>query len=202
LYFDDARLSGPGSYAISLRLDYCWPGFTTPQASLLPRDFLGSVTTNEVTVERTTPTGSDAAVWQQMQELTGGTWVSAGWSTARNGTAGRTVAAEILTKYRDSGYYPYALAATSFGAVRPADLTRLVDAIQRFPGSPVIEMLQEQALGLTSDACGMKGHRLASVCESATARLKASKRPTTRIRAFGREDAAPPPCKPNEDCVD
>jgi hypothetical protein len=193
-YFDDERLSGPGRYGISLRLDYCWPGFTIPQKSLLPPEFLGAVMTNEVTIDRINPTGSDAAVWQRMQELTEGKWMPTRWKP--------TIISEIITKYPDSNYFPYALIAGSFGAVRPADLNRLVDAIQRFPESPLIEMLHESAWMLTLSACGMKGDPMAAVCQRADMKLKNSKRPTTRIRVFGREDVPPLPCPPDDDCKD
>lgn len=209
LYFADPRLSPPGRYAIALRLGYCWPPFTTPQKKLVPRDFAGAIETNTATVERISPVGADAVVWHRMQEVTGGHWVSIGWLSGmnagkgRDGAAGRTVVDEILTKYRDSNYYPYALLAASFGAARNRnEVARLTDAIDRFPTSPVLEMLHEEVLGLTNAACGLKGHAMAAACGRANAVVNASKRPTTRIRAFGRADVAPPPCSPDEECID
>lgn len=204
LYFEDDRLSKPGRYGISLRLDYCWPGFVTPQKSLLPPEFLGAVTTNEVTIERITPTGSDAAVWQRMQELTDGKWVSIGWLTSRNSgarnesgaTAGMTVVNEIITKYPDSNYFPYALLAAQFGAVDAASYNRYVDAIKRFPNSPVAELLELSAMGTAATT----GRLLAQ--NAHFEKVKKSKRPTTRIRAFGREDLPPEPCPPGDTCED
>lgn len=210
VYLDDARLSPPGRYAIAFRLDYCWPYLTPPRASDLPPEFLGPVTTNEVVIERVTPTGSDARVWQRMQEVTNGKWVSVGWLSSRNAgvvdavgrTGGMTVVSEILGKYTDSRYFPYALLAASFGAVRPVDRDRVLHAIARFPDSPVIELLHARAAGLTAASCGLRGDPMAAVCDGANAKLKASKRPTTRILQFGREDVPPPPCPPEVDCKD
>jgi hypothetical protein len=190
IYFADERVSKPGRYRIALRLDYCWPGFAVPQKSLLPPEFLGAVTTNEVLVERITPTGSDAAVWQRMQELTDGHWIATNWSPA--------IITEILTKHADSSYYPYALLAASFGGVTDAYLNRVVDGIKRSPKSPVIELLHVQALGATLSARpgDAKGY------ETRLTKVKQSKRPTTRILQFGREDLPKEPCPPQYDCED
>lgn len=186
-YFFDPRLSPPGRYSIALRLDYCWPGMVTPQKSLLPPEFLGSVTTNEVTVERLEPVGSDAAVWKRMQEASNGKWTAARWD--------RAVMTEIITKYTDSAYYPYALAAaTSNGADEPY-IARLVDAQKRFPTSPVIEMLD---ISLWKTATHARPGDSIKYYE----KLKQAKRPTTRILVFGREDAPPQPCPPDTTCED
>lgn len=193
IYFADDRVSQPGRYAISLRLDYCW-GIVTPQKALLPPDFLGAITTNEVTVERIEPTGSDAAVWKRMQALANGKWVPINWTGTE---AGRTVIGEIIGTYSDSNYYPYALLAASFGAVDERAHSRFLDAIKRFPKSPVAELLELSAWGTSVTA-----HKGAKSYDEHYAKVKAFKRPTTRIRAFGREDVPPPPCEPQDDCTD
>ncbi|HXG59321.1 MAG TPA: hypothetical protein VNL91_09895 [Thermoanaerobaculia bacterium] len=184
IYFADERLSKPGRYGISLRLDYCWGG-NVPQKSLLPVEFLGAVTTNEIVVERITPAGSDAVVWQRMQEKTNGKWIPTRWRPE--------VTTEILTKHSDSNYYPYALLAASFGRMTQDRLNRLLDAIERFPESPVIEWLQveawESAIGARAQSAGALFNK-----------VKQSKRPTTRMRVFGREDVAEEPCPPEYDC--
>jgi len=187
-YFDNDMASRPGRYGITLRLDYCWPGFVTPQASLLPPQFLGAISTNEVIIERITPTGSDAAVWNRMQEGTNGKWIPTRWD--------HTIISEIITKYSDSNYYPYALLAGSFGAVNDVAYNRFVDAIRRFPTSPVIEVVELYASGAAAAA----GKLPASGAH--LDRLAKSKRPTTRILAFGREDVPSDPCPANYTCED
>ncbi len=72
-FFSDSRLSPPGQYTISMRMDYCF-GHGVPQQDLLPPTFLGPVVTNEVTVERLQPAGSDAAVWQEILDTSKGNW--------------------------------------------------------------------------------------------------------------------------------
>jgi len=191
-YFADERLSKPGRYTISMRLDYRFGAFQTPHQSLLPPEFLGPVTTNEVTVERIAPTGTDAVVWQRMQELSKGHWNAISWMSSE---AGQAMIVEILDKYRDSNYYPYALLAATFGAVDERAYNRYVDAMKRFPTSPVVELLAFHA----SRIGGRKG---IATAETHAAKVKASKRPTTRILAFGREDVPPPPCPPGYDCED
>ena len=194
-FFDDPRFSGPGRYQISMSLDYCWPyNSSSPRKSDLPPEFLGAVSTNAVAVERITPSGSAAAVWRRMQVVTDGKWFPTRWK--------REVIGDIISKYPDSNYVPYALIAGSFGPSRETYLHRVMNAVERFPQSPVVEMLQASLYGMTISSCEMRGDPMAAVCQRADKTLKASKRPTTRIRAFGREDVGPPPCHPNEDCVD
>jgi hypothetical protein len=193
-YFADERLSKPGRYTISLRLDYRFGAFETPQKSLLPPEFLGPVTTNEVTVERITPTGTDAAVWQRIQELSHGRWSSVSWMSSE---AGQAVIVEIIDKYKDSNYYPYALLASTFGAVNEQAHNRFVDARKRFPNSPVAELL-EQYVWLTA----ISTHKSMDVYNAHYGKLKASRRPTTRILVFGREDLPKEPCPPGYDCED
>jgi len=191
-YFYDDSLSKPGTYGISMRLNYCW-GNIVPQPSLLPAEFLGPVMTNEVTIERVVPTGTDAVVWQRMQVATKGHWSPILWT---NTSETSTVTAEILTKHRDSNYYPYALVAVTFGAVDEAAYLRFTDAIKRFPASPVVEMLELLA-------CGTAPAHDIHVYSAHFGKVKASKRPTTRILAFGREDLPPEPCPPEVDeCKD
>jgi hypothetical protein len=152
------------------------------------------VTTNEVTVERITPTGTDAIVWQRMQELSGGHWMPIGWMSS---TAGQTIIREIIAKYADSNYYPYALLAASFGAVDERANNRLLDAMKRFPNSPVRELLQ---VGAWQTAISGKKGPQAHLDHFE--KVKASKRPTTRILVFGREDLPKQSCPPGYDCED
>jgi len=182
-YFYDPRLSKPGRYVISLRLDYCWPGFVTPQKSLLPPTFLGPVITNELVIERLTPTGTDALAWQRMQELSNGEWAPLSWD---NGVIGNGLRKEIRAKYADSNYLPYVVLFDG----KPYDA--ILDAIKRFPSSPVLELLHYSA----AIAAGVRPE---AVAEWAIA--KQSKRPTTRMLVLGREDVKRP-CPPGHDCSD
>jgi len=186
-YFHEPRMSPPGRYTIALRLDYCWGG-AVPQTVLLPSTFLGPVTTNEVTIERVTPTGSDAEVWKRMQDLAKGAWAASRWRDGEMGaccTPGTTILDEILAKHTDSNYLPYALLDGQ------ASGERYVDAIKRFPDSPVTEYLRYFAAIRTRNGSAAAALR-------ATAENNA-KRPTTRIVIFGREDVERP-CSPDEDC--
>jgi hypothetical protein len=188
-YFDEPRLMSPGKYRIALRLDYCSSAMVILQKPDLPPEFLGAVTTNEVVVERITPTGNDAKVWQRMQESSKGEWSSAHWDSA--------IINEIIGEYPDSNYYPYALLAGTFGAVDERAYNRFVGATARFANSPVVDMLELSAWGTAVSAGkGMAAYR------AHYAKLQKSKRPTTRVRAFGREDAERPPCPPSHDCED
>ncbi len=181
-YFHDARLSPPGRYAISMRLDYCVPAWTLPDAKR-PADFPGPVTTNEVAIERIVPTGTDAVIWQRMQEEAKGQWAATNWS---EGIAGNVVRKEIRAKYRDSAYFPYLVLSDN------GPLEATLDAIRRFPDSPVVELLHWSASIAAHD-----GAMRAAESEV----LKKSKRPTTRILVFGREDVKRP-CRSGQDCSD
>ena len=184
----DDRLSNPGHYVIALRLD-AWPRIDAPVS------YFGPVLTDEVPIERIEPLGTDAKVWQRMQTLTNGHWVPIqwlNWPGAKSGDAQRFIN-EILTKYPDSHYVPYALLASSFGGVTDGYLKRVLEAIDRFPDSPVSELLHLQAWGTATSA------RRGTVMNAEATKVQNSKRPTTRIRVFGREDTAPP-CPPDYDC--
>lgn len=187
LPFWDARLSPPGRYGIGVRLDR-WPNMPAPAA------FLGSVYTDDVTIDRTLQNDSDKKVWQRMLELSKGRWTPARYWPASGSGPGNTLHSEILTKYPDSNYVPYALLAASFGSATQKHLNLLLGAIQRFPTSPVIELLHLDAYGTA-----ITTHNLGDVYQHERAAVQAAKRPTTRLRAFGREDVVKP-CPPEYDC--
>jgi len=191
-YFSDPRLAGPGIYRIALRLDYCWPGFTVPSASVLPAEFTGAITTSTIEVERSVLDESDVAVWNRMMQEAKGQWVSTRWPGV--------IVSEILKQYPNSNYFPYAVAASADMSL--ADYAPLAeDALDRFPASPVLELVSEVTQRRLSTACLIKG-RFSNACLKADAKVKASKRPTTRIRLKGREDVAAPPCPQDYDCKD
>jgi hypothetical protein len=178
-FFDDSRLLGPGTYALSVRLDFCWCGSCAPQERLLPPEFLGPITTNEVTVERTTPAGSDAAVWTRLQELaTHGTAIANVWHN-------NSFLSDVVTNHPDSNYVPYALLAASFGNNAAKHREHVRAAIGRFPTTPVAELLQVNAW---------------TPADAEWTNVQHSKRPTTRVIVFGREDVPAEPCTPGHDC--
>lgn len=209
-YFDDYRLSPPGRYGIALQLHYCW-GDRVPQKGLSPVEYMGPVTTNEVTIERVTPTGSDAAVWRRMQEVTRNQWISGHW---RRNQDGSTVMNEILSKYSESNYVPYALLACGSGNTERF-VSLIEDALKRFPDSPVIDLLHWEAAGsadfalklITRADGGEQSHdaalmqRLANIRTNEEAKARQAARPTSRIVIVGREDDVPEePCPADYDC--
>ena len=189
-FFADYRLSPPGRYALAVRLD---PFPSDVGTQRVPVTHRGSVTTNWATVDRVEPTGSDAKVWQRMQEVAGGRWTVPMRTITE--TPGRVEAMtldeamkrwalfeEIVTSYPDSAYVPYAVVAQSGRGENY--LKRVVETINRFPTSPVIDLLQLKAWGLTASTCGLTGDQ-AAICDRARAELQQSKRPTTQM-LFGR----------------
>jgi len=215
-YFDDDRVSAPGTYGIALSLGYCWGGFVTPQKSLLPPEYLGPVTTNEVTIERISPTGSDLKVWQRMQEVAGGHWIPTRWTNWPGGKPGDDIRLfyEIVRSNPDSNYVPYAL-LTYDGAPSPAYVNLLVNAINRFPGSPVIELLhwtaadaaQGALLQMRHDEIAKRGtydrataRKLEDIRVKELAKARAATRPTNRVLILGREEGTEEPCPPDAIC--
>ena len=190
-YFEDVRLSGPGRFTISLRLDECRLPMLAKETSPA---FLGPATTNEIVIERIEPAGSDATVWKRMQEVTNGKWLpTRSWPGIIN---------EIVIKYPESNYYPYAIAAASFGMEPAVYRKHVARALEQFPNSPVFEVLAVSFYRQMGSSCDTWDKQAAAVCKRAEAHSKDSKRPTTRIRMFGREDVASPPCLPDDECVD
>ncbi|MGN6186664.1 MAG: hypothetical protein ACTHQM_23750, partial [Thermoanaerobaculia bacterium] len=176
-YFADPRLANPGIYKLSLRLDYCWPPFIGRSASTLPPEFSGAVTTDVIEIERTTPQGEDLVVWSRMKEAANNAWSSTNWPPS--------VVGEVITEHQSSNYFPYAVAAAGFGTSREKYAALIAEAQDRFPESPIMELLQESAQRVMRTACITKQGRYAGVCKKAETSLRASKRPTTRIRIDG-----------------
>ena len=179
-FLDDDRVLGPGKYVLAVRLNFCFCGGCVPQEKLLPPEFLGPITTNEVSVERVTPSGSDAAVWTRLQEL------SKKGSGIPNVWHNYAFLNDVVSNHPGSGYVPYALLAGSFGNQTLKFRQRVREAIVRFPATPVVELLQVEAWTPTDPEW--------------TTIVQHSKRPTTRVTIFGREDAPPAPCAPGHDC--
>lgn len=187
VFFRHARLSPPGHYTVSIRLDFP-PGI---DAEPPPPMFLGPVTTTDAVVERIQPTGADAKVWQRMQQLADRKWaVLPMTSTA--------IWNEILTNYTDSNYYPYAL--LRYPGVDDSYRKMVVAALQRFPESPVAGYLHILARDLSIRGAGMAGNAMGAFYAREVEIVRNSTRPTTRIRAFGREDLPNAPCPPEYEC--
>ncbi len=180
-FFDDYRLSPPGRYTLSMRFDFCWGhADALPQPGLpLPPTFFGPAMTNEVTVERIQPSGSDALVWKQMLDSSDGHWAP---SIAWRSKSQTQVWSDVLAKYPDSHYLPYALLANPFGKVNAAYLQPILDAIGHFPDSPVLELLH-------IDACG-RAQGTQPLYDQAT----------THALMFPNENKPPQPCPPEADC--
>jgi hypothetical protein len=186
-FFGDYRLSPPGRYTLSMRLDFCWwsSGGVPQDPSHLPATFFGPAMTNEVTVERIQPSGNDALVWKQMVDSSNGRWApNTTWSEPKQSQ----VWSDVLTKYPDSNYEPYALVENTSTYVKAASPPHVLDAIERFPDSPVIELLRIDIW------------RGSPLNNQELVYLLRSKRPTTRIIMFPNENKPPQPCPPEYDC--
>jgi hypothetical protein len=183
LFAEDVRISSPGRYRISLILD------KFPQIAA-PSSFVGPITTNDVLIERVRPSGIDALVWQRMQMATEGAWKPQDWQSS----VSSKICREIVTDYRESMYFPYAALVT--GGDDTSAVKQLMDAIDRFPQSPIIDLLYVAAWRRQAAFAGpLSVHR-----QKIAAHLKDTKRPTTRFMVFGRDDVGKMPCPPEHDC--
>jgi hypothetical protein len=196
IFFRDSRIMPPGRYGISLRLEAFPLGLTEPP----PLTFLGSVVTNDAFVERIEPNGVDAKVWSRMQEVSNGKWslqpltISSDNAGVSAQVAGKMSAvwSEIVHKYPDSNYVPYALLLST--GVDEAYAKSVFAAIAKFPSSPIVESLDAKAKDFALRYGGV------AVFERESAKVHDSKRPTTRIIAFGREDVPRAECGPGVAC--
>ena len=186
----DHRVMPPGRYVLSLRLDAFPGGLTEPP----PVTFLGPVVTNEAFVERVEPNGVDGKVWSRMEEVSNGKWslqplTISGDNAGLGAQAAERMSgvwSEIVHKYPDSNYVPYALLLST--GVDEAYAKSVFVAIAKFPSSPVIESLDARAKDFALRYGGV------AAFERESAKVQSSQRPTTRIIAFGREDM------PRTDC--
>jgi hypothetical protein len=167
--FADQRISTPGAYTISLRLD----AWTNPLLPAAPLNFAGAVLTDAVSIERIEPRGDDAIVWARLQEIAKGQWTAADW------ISNFPVAVAILKEHPNSAYVPYAVLAVSMGNVTQAYLDLALRTIDRFPTTPVKEMLQSSAAFVASDLSRP------DIRERQLAALLQSDRPTTQRRISG-----------------
>jgi hypothetical protein len=184
MFASDRRISAPGRYRISLVLD------KVPRAPA-PASFVGPVATNVVVMDRVRPSGIDALVWLRLQNATDDGWQPGDWGTGVSAVVGR----EIISDYRDSAYFPYAVLVTA--GFEATGVALRLDAIHRFPKSPIIELLYAAAWQCPTGFAGS----LANQYESVTKYVRdSSRRPTTKIMLFGRDDLGNRPCPPEHDC--
>jgi len=172
-FLDDRLFSAPGR-RVGIRLPLC--------QQIVGRygqnGDRSTVQTNEVEIEIVNPSGSDATVWNLMEETLNHRWTPAEfWRGER-----RAMWESVLRDSPDSNYVPYALITTGrFSSDWRDLLAQQLRAIERFPESPAVEWLHVEAW-LSARAIRAHGVMLAE-----GAIVRHSKRPTTRLLAFGNE---------------
>lgn len=173
-FFRDRRLSAPGRrFATALPLcEQVIGAFGAPGER-------STLRTTEVELEIVNPAGRDAAVWKLIQETSKHQWTAADMGSPN----ARAMWESVLRDFPDSSYVPYAILMTGpvLSNDRRDSLARELRTIQRFPESPALEWLHVEAWW-TAGALRLHGVRLAE-----GAIIRRSKRPTTRLLAFGNE---------------
>lgn len=172
-FFSDRRFSAPGRrFAIALPL--CEQAVTSTGYRESSR-----LMTSEAEIEIMSPAGSDAAVWKLIQETSKHPWTPADMGSPDS----RAMWESVLRDIPDSNYVPYAILMT--GRFLLTDwrdcLARQLRALERFPDSPALEWLHVEAWR-TARALRLHGVMLAE-----GAIVRQSRRPTTRLLAFGNE---------------
>jgi len=128
--------------------------------------------TNEVEIEIVSPAGSDALVWNLIEETS-----KHRWTPADMGSPGsRAMWESVLRDFPESNYVPYAILMTEFlfNDWREC-LARQLRTIQRFADSPAVEWLHVETWQ-TARALRLHGVMLAE-----GAIVRKSERPTTRL---------------------
>ena len=173
-FFRERVLSAPGRrFAIAL------PLCEQVVASSGNRGESSRLMTNEVEIEIVSPTGSDALVWNFIEETSKHRWTPADMGSPGN----RAMWESVLRDSPDSNYVPYAILMTGrflFNDWRDC-LARQLRTIERFSDSPVLEWLHVEAWQMA------RALRLHGVMLAEGAIVRQSKRPTTRLLAFGNE---------------
>lgn len=131
-WFRYASFSGPGTYGIALDLRIVDENL----------EVLGIVRTPAVEITRIEPVGIDAALWKRMQEVSGGKWADNGFAASE---AGAALAEEIVQLHPASGYYPYILARRALRRSDGNHIPALLEAADRFSGSPAHPYLLKAA---------------------------------------------------------
>ena len=133
-WFRYGSFSGPGTYGVALDLRIT-DKYEQP---------VGTVRTPAVTLTRIEPVGIDAALWKRIQEISNGAWSDDSFVATKPGSA---LAAEIIQLHPSSGYYPYVVAFRAFDVHEKGKkhLPALLEAAERFPGSPAYPYLLSAA---------------------------------------------------------
>jgi hypothetical protein len=138
-----------------------------------------TLTTTEVEIEIMSPAGSDAEVWSVMEKAGRGEWTAADMSSPDH----RPMWESVLRDFPDSNYVPYAVLMTA--RFRYHDwrdvLAQQLRTIERFSDSPVVEWLHVEAWQMAR-TLELRGVMLAE-----GAIVRESKRPTTRLLAYGND---------------
>ena len=100
-FFEDANVTVPGNYEITLDLN------GNPAAVDDGVVYVGLIRSSTATLTRIRPTGEDAIVWARLSTATGNQWPSHGFGSRV--TEGDGMSDEVIAKHAGSGYYPYAL---------------------------------------------------------------------------------------------
>jgi hypothetical protein len=135
--YTDAAVTTPGTYEIALDLT----GSPTEVGDEDSTIYVGPLRSGTATLTRMQPVGEDAAVWTRLEEVAGGRWPSHGFGS--RATVDDSVSDEVVTKYPNSAYYPYALLLGH--ARRTVDLHAVGDALKNFHSSPAYPHLLRAA---------------------------------------------------------
>lgn len=125
-FYDDAAVTVPGTYDISLEI------VGNPAVVEEGTLFAGAIHTAPVRLTRIDPVGQNAEVWARMQQSAAGRWPSHGFGSRADR---ENVAREIMDRFPDSDYYPYALVLADRMLVRTS-FAAAEDAVTRFRRSP------------------------------------------------------------------
>jgi hypothetical protein len=155
-WFVHEAFSGPGVYDLSLDLKVG----QYPEGEDMS-NYVGALSTSTARLERTLTLGDDTALWQRMQEVSGGHWSDDGFTRLKEG---KELAKEIIAVHPASGYYPYALLLYSIDR-REKDIPVLLEAAERFRESPAYPYLLKAA----GDAANAEAWRANYQKESARA---------------------------------
>lgn len=126
---------------------------------------------SEVEIEIMSPTGSDALVWNLIEERSEHQWTPADMASPE----GNKIWETVLRDFPDSNYVPYAtlMAGHHFLSDLRDRLAHQLRTIERFPDSPVLEWLHVETWQ-TARSLGLYGVMLAE-----GAKIRQSRRPTT-----------------------
>lgn len=164
-FFRQRPLSAPGRRFV-IALPLCER--TVPSDHRSPKSKLMS---SEVEIEIMSPTGSDALVWNLIEERSEHQWTPADMASPE----GNKIWETVLRDFPDSNYVPYATLMAGHHVLSDLRdrLAHQLRTIERFPDSPVLEWLHVETWQ-TARSLGLYGVMLAE-----GAKIRQSRRPTT-----------------------